>query len=42
MRLLIDPDEDDMRFYPLHRAELQRLILLGRAELYRAPKSDFI
>ena len=32
----IDMDEDDIRFYPMNRADIQRVRLLGRAELYRA------
>lgn len=32
----IDADEDDIRFYPMNRADLKRVRLLGRAELYRA------
>lgn len=31
----IDPAEDDIRFYPLNRADLKRVRLLGRAELNR-------
>lgn len=32
----IDTEEDDIRFYPMNRADLKRVRLLGRAELYRA------
>lgn len=32
----IDAAEDDIRFYPMNRADLKRVRLLGRAELYRA------
>lgn len=32
----IDPTEDDIRFYPMNRADLERVVLLGKAELYRA------
>jgi len=32
----IDVDEDDIRFYPMNRADIGRVRLLGRAELYRA------
>lgn len=32
----IDPQEDDVRFYPLNRADLKRVRLLGRAQLQRA------
>jgi len=32
----IDAEEDDIRFYPTNRADLKRVRLLGRAELYRA------
>lgn len=32
----IEPLEDDIRFYPMNRADLARVRLLGRAELYRA------
>lgn len=31
----IDEQEDDIRFYPLNRADLKRVRLLGRAELQR-------
>ena len=31
----IDKDEDDIRFYPLNKADLERVRLLGRAELQR-------
>lgn len=32
----IDTAEDDIRFYPMNRADLKRVRLLGRAELYRS------
>jgi CRISPR-associated protein Cas2 len=32
----IDPDEDDIRFYPLNRADLKRVRLLGHADLHRS------
>jgi CRISPR-associated protein Cas2 len=32
----IDAEEDDIRFYPMNRADIKRVRLLGRAELYRA------
>lgn len=32
----IDPDEDDIRLYPMNRADLRRVKMLGRAELQRA------
>jgi CRISPR-associated protein Cas2 len=32
----IDTEEDDIRFYPMNRADLKRVRLLGRAQLYRA------
>jgi CRISPR-associated protein Cas2 len=32
----IDAEEDDVRLYPMNRADLTRVRLLGRAELYRA------
>ncbi len=31
----IDKEEDDIRFYPLNRADLEKVRLLGRAELQR-------
>ncbi len=31
----IDKNEDDVRIYPLNRADLKRVRLLGRAELQR-------
>lgn len=31
----IDDDEDDIRLYPLNRADLKRVRLLGKAELQR-------
>ena len=31
----IDKEEDDIRFYPLNKADLERVRLLGRAELQR-------
>lgn len=33
---LINAEEDDIRFYPMNSADLKRVRLLGRAELYRA------
>lgn len=41
LRLLkeIDAQEDDIRFYPLNRADLQRVRLLGKAELRQ--KQDY-
>lgn len=30
---VIDPEEDDVRFYPLNQANLQRIRLLGKATL---------
>lgn len=36
LKRLIDAEEDDIRFYPMNRADLKRTRLLGRAELYRA------
>lgn len=36
LREVIDPAEDDVRFYPLNRADLRRVKLLGIAELRRA------
>ncbi len=36
LKQAINTDEDDIRFYPINRADLQRVRLLGRAELYRA------
>jgi CRISPR-associated protein Cas2 len=32
----IDPVEDDIRFYPMNRADLSRVRLLGKAELQRS------
>lgn len=32
----IDQPEDDVRFYPLNRADLKRVKLLGKAKLYQA------
>lgn len=34
---VIDDVEDDVRFYPLNRADLQRVVLLGRAVIRREP-----
>lgn len=31
----IDPDEDDVRFYPLNRADIKRVRVMGRAQIYR-------
>ena len=36
LRRVVDETEDDIRFYPMNRADLKRVALLGRAELYRA------
>jgi CRISPR-associated protein Cas2 len=33
LRQQIDEDEDDVRFYPLNQADLQRVKMLGIAEL---------
>lgn len=35
---VIHPEEDDVRIYPLNRADLQRVRLLGRAKLARAER----
>lgn len=35
----IDEKEDDIRFYPLNRADLQRVKMLGKAELRQ--KQDY-
>lgn len=35
LRREIDEKEDDIRFYPLNRADLKRVRLLGKAELQR-------
>jgi len=32
----IDPQEDDVRFYPLNRADIKRVRVMGRAQLYRS------
>lgn len=41
LRLLkeIDPQEDDIRFYPLNRADLKNVKLFGKAELKQ--KQDY-
>ena len=36
LKRTIDADEDDIRFYPMNRADLKRVRLLGRAELHRS------
>jgi len=36
LQQVIDEHEDDIRFYPMNRADIGRVRLLGRAELYRA------
>jgi CRISPR-associated protein Cas2 len=36
LQRVIDAEEDDIRFYPMNRADLKRVRLLGRAELHRA------
>lgn len=33
---LINPDEDDIRFYPLNKADVKQVRLMGRAKLQRA------
>ena len=33
LRHEVDADEDDIRFYPLNRADLKRVRLLGKAKL---------
>lgn len=33
LRALIDEEEDDVRFYPLNKADLKRVRLVGKAEL---------
>lgn len=38
----LDAEEDDIRFYPMNRADLKRVRLLGRAELYRARGSYIV
>jgi len=35
LKTAIDGLEDDIRFYPMNRADLKRVRLLGRAELRR-------
>lgn len=35
LKKAIDPQEDDVRFYPLNRADLKRVRLLGLAELHQ-------
>lgn len=35
LKRAIDSNEDDVRFYPLNQADLGRVRLLGKAELYR-------
>ncbi|HRF99447.1 MAG TPA: CRISPR-associated endonuclease Cas2, partial [Aggregatilineales bacterium] len=32
---LIDVTEDDVRFYPINKADLKRVILVGKGELHR-------
>lgn len=36
LKKIIDEGEDDVRFYPMNRADLKRVRLLGRATLERA------
>jgi CRISPR-associated protein Cas2 len=36
LKSVLDTEEDDVRFYPMNRADLTRVRLLGHAELYRA------
>ncbi len=38
----IDPQEDDIRFYPMNRADIKRVRMLGRAELNRARSHHII
>lgn len=35
LRQLIDEAEDDVRFYPINKADLKRVILVGKGELHR-------
>jgi len=35
LKHVIDPIEDDVRFYPMNRADIKRVRLLGRAKLNR-------
>lgn len=41
LRRAIEETEDDVRFYPMNRADLKRVRLLGRAELQR-PKPYYL
>lgn len=41
LRRAIEETEDDVRFYPMNRADLKRVRLLGRAELQR-PKTYYL
>jgi CRISPR-associated protein Cas2 len=36
LQRIVQPEEDDVRFYPLDEDAVQRVILLGRAELQRS------
>lgn len=36
LRRVIEPREDDVRFYPLNRADLKRVRVLGLGQLYRS------
>ncbi|QPC80920.1 CRISPR-associated endonuclease Cas2 [Phototrophicus methaneseepsis] len=36
LKRLINNEEDDVRFYPLNKADVQRVRLLGKAQLNRA------
>jgi len=35
LRKLIDEAEDDVRFYPINKADLKRVIVVGKGELHR-------
>ena len=39
LKAVIDEAEDDIRFYPLNQADLERVKLLGKAELRQ--KADY-
>lgn len=41
LKTLINPEEDDVRLYPLNQADIQRVMLLGLAQLY-TPESHKI
>jgi CRISPR-associated protein Cas2 len=36
----IDPTEDDIRFYPMNRADLERVVILGNGTLYQSRPFD--